>query len=280
MLKDKKICMVGTGNMGTALVAGLIQSGASSPENLVCTDVSDERLAFVKDKYGTETIRNNVEAVAAADIVIYAVKPQFMASVLKETREALDMSKLVISIAAGVPLIAIETVLQKELRLIRVMPNVAVSIKAGATAIAAGRHVADGDPDLAKAVFDSVGESVFIPENLMDAVTGLSGSGPAYIFVIAEALADAGVKAGLPRNEAHLLATQTILGAAAMMRETGEHPGKLKDMVTSPGGTTIAGLHKLEEGGLRASLINAVEAAVNRSAELGETMMENFEKSG
>ncbi len=280
MLNNKKICMLGTGNMGMALVAGLIQSGSSKPENLICADVDDAKLASVKDKFGVVTMTSNIEAVTAADIVIYAVKPQLMAPVLKETNVALDMSKLIISIAAGVPLIAIENALKKDLRLIRVMPNVAVSVKMGATAIAAGKHIIDGDLDLAKAIFDSVGESIFLAENnLMDATTGLSGSGPAYIFLIVDALADAGVKVGLSRQDAHLLATQTVLGAATMLKETGEHPGKLKDTVTSPGGTAIAGLHTLEQGGLRTTLINAVEVATKRSRELGEMMITNFENS-
>lgn len=280
MLNDKKICFLGTGNMGTALVEGLIQSGSSKPENLICTDVSQKRLDSIREKYGVAVTSDNIEAVQSSDIVIYAVKPQIIASVLKETNKVLDMSKLIISIAAGVPLFAIETALQKDLRLIRVMPNVAVSVKTGATAIASGKHVLDGDIGMAKEIFDSVGESVVIAENiLMDAITGLSGSGPAYIFLIVDALADAGVKVGLSREDARFLAVQTVLGSAKMLKETGEHPGKLKDMVTSPGGTAIAGLHTLEEGGLRTTLINAVEIATKRSKELGELTIANFQNS-
>ncbi len=280
MLNEKKICILGTGNMGEALINGLIKSGSSRPQNIICTDVREQRLESVKKSYGVITTTDNNEAVRLSEIVIYAVKPQIMAAVLKETNTYLDMSKLIISIAAGVPLPAIELLLNKELRLIRVMPNVAVAVRQGATAIAAGKHILEGDLKLARAIFESVGETVFISENiLMDAITGLSGCGPAYIFLIVDALADAGVKVGLSRQDALFLAIQTVLGAAALLKETNEHPGKLKDMVTSPGGAAIAGLHTLEEGGLRTTLMNAVEAATKRSKELGEMMTSNFQNS-
>lgn len=277
MLSDKKIGMIGTGNMGVALIDGLLRSGATRPENIFCSDASERQLAAVQEKYKVATTTDNVEVVRTSEIIIYAVKPQIIANVLKETADYLDMSKLIISIAAGVPLAAIESVLNKELRLIRVMPNVAVAVREGATAVAAGGHAGKDDVDLAMAIFDSVGKSIFLKENyLMDAITGLSGSGPAYIFMIVDALADAGVKVGLSRKDALLLASQTILGAAKLLLETGSHPGQLKDSVTSPGGTAIAGLHTLEKGGLRTTLINAVEAATNRSKELGETVIKNF----
>ena len=205
------------------------------------------------------------------------MKPQILASVLKETAESLDMSKLIISIAAGVPLAVIESCLKKDLRLVRVMPNIAAFVKESATAIAAGKHAEQDDIELAKAIFDSVGKSVFIEENvLMDAITGLSGSGPAYIFLIVDALADAGVKMGLSRDDALFLSSQTVMGAAKLLLDTKEHPGQLKDRVTSPGGTAIAGIHTLEKGGLRTTLINAVEAATTRSKELGDDMIKNF----
>lgn len=277
MLNDKKIGMIGTGNMGCALIDGLIRSGAAQAANLICSDASEQQLAAVGEKYHVVTTADNTEVVQAADIVIYAIKPQIMASVLKETAPFLDMTKLVISIAAGVPLAAIEALLNKDLRLIRVMPNVAVAVREGATGVAAGGHATAEDIKLAMAIFDSVGRSIFLKENyLMDAITGLSGSGPAYIFMIVDALADAGVKVGLSRKDALVLASQTILGSAKLLLETKAHPGELKDSVTSPGGTAIAGLHTLEKGGLRTTLINAVEAATNRSKELGAAMIKNF----
>ena len=276
MLKEKKIGVIGTGNMGEALISGLLHSRSSTPENIICSDIRKDKLKIVKESYGVLTSGNNLNVVSASEIVVYAVKPQIMASVLRETAASLDMSKLIISIAAGVPLAAIESCLNKDLRLVRVMPNIAASVKEGAAAIAPGKHALKDDLKVAKAIFDSVGKSVIIEEELMDAITGLSGSGPAYLFLIVDALADAGVKMGLSREDALLLSTQTVLGAAKLLMETNEHPGKLKDRVTSPGGTAIAGLHTLEQGGLRTTLINAVEAATKRSKELGEIMIRNF----
>jgi len=277
MLRDKKICIIGTGNMGEALVSGLISSASSKPKDIICTDVREAKLKAIQEKYGVQTTLNNLDAVAISDIVIYAVKPQIMAAVLNETAGKLDMSKLIISIAAGVPMEAIESRLNKKLRLIRVMPNIAAAVKEAATAVAAGKHATKEDIKLAMAIFNSIGKTVFIPENyLMDAITGLSGSGPAYIFLIVEAMADAGVKVGLSRQDALFLSAQTVLGAAKMLIETQEHPGQLRDRVTSPGGTAIAGLATLEQGGLRTTLINAVEVATNRSRELGEMMIKNF----
>lgn len=277
MLKDKKVSIIGTGNMGEALVSGLVASGSCNPEDMICTDIREDQLKSVKEKYNVITTTNNTEAVEAGEIVIYAVKPQIIASVFRETASALDMSKLIISIAAGVPLAAIESCLNKKLRLIRVMPNIAAFVRESATVVAAGENATENDIKLAMAIFDSMGKSIFIKENiLMDAITGLSGSGPAYIFLIVEALADAGVKVGLSRQEALFLSIQTVLGAAKLLMETQEHPGRLRDMVTSPGGTAIAGIHTLEKGGLRTTLINAVEVATNRSKELGEIMIKNF----
>ena len=277
MLEDKKISIIGTGNMGEALVSGLIASGTAKPENIICTDIRDDKLRSAKERYGVVTTEDNVKAVEASEIVIYAVKPQIIASVLKETAHVLDMSKLIISIAAGVPLAAIESCLKKDLRLIRVMPNIAAFVKESASVLAAGKNASKDDIKLAMAIFDSMGKSIFIKENiLMDAITGLSGSGPAYIFLIVDALADAGVKVGLSREDALFLSIQTVLGSAKLLLETKEHPGRLKDMVTSPGGTAIAGIHTLEKGGLRTTLINAVEVATKRSKELGEIITKNF----
>ena len=190
MLIGKKLCFLGCGNMGEALVSGLVQSGSARPADIICTDVRDDRLEELRGRYGVRTSAQNVDAVAQSEVIIYAVKPQLMAEVLKETADQLDLSKLVISIAAGVPLRAIEALLHKELRLIRVMPNIAASVKESATALSAGKHARKEDIELAMAIFNSVGKAVFLRENyLMDAITGLSGSGPAYIFIIVDALA-------------------------------------------------------------------------------------------
>lgn len=276
MLRDKKIGVIGTGNMGEALVSGLVHSRSSAPENIICSDIRKDKLKSIHVAYEVRTTTSNVEVVKGSEIIIYAIKPQIMASILKETAKYMDMSKLAISIAAGVPLAAIEVCLEKEPRVVRAMPNIPASVKEGATAIAPGKNATKNDLRLAKAIFDSVGKSVILEENLMDAITGLSGSGPAYIFLIIDALADAGVKMGISREDALFLSGQTVLGAAKLLMETKEHPGRLKDRVTSPGGTAIAAIHTLEAGGLRTTLINAVEVATKRSRELGEMMAKNF----
>ena len=267
---------MGSGNMGEALIHGLLHGHLCRPEQILCSDVRPERLKAVREQYGVRGTSHNPEVVKQSDIIVLAVKPQIMKQVVEELAKHLDLSKLIISIAAGVPLDAIESCAKKELKLIRVMSNICVSVREGVSAIAGGKHASKEDLMMAKTIFDSVGKSIFIEEYLLDAVTGLSGSGPAYIFLIIDALADAGVKVGLSRDDSLILASQTVLGAAKMLIETGEHPGKLKDMVTSPGGTAIAGLHTLEQGGLRTTMINAVEVATGRSKALGEMMKNNL----
>lgn len=276
MLRSKQIGFLGAGNMGDALIHGLLHGHLCRPEQIICSDVRPERIKAIREKYGVKGTSHNTEVVKQSDIIVLSVKPQIMKQVVQEVAKHLDLSKLIISIAAGVPLDAIESCSGKELKLIRVMPNICVSVREGVSAIAGGRHASKEDLMMAKMIFDAVGKSILIEEYLLDAVTGLSGSGPAYIFLIVDALADAGVKVGLSRDDALILASQTVLGAAKMLIETGEHPGKLKDMVTSPGGTAIAGLHTLEQGGVRTTLINAVEVATERSKVLGEMMKNNL----
>jgi pyrroline-5-carboxylate reductase len=276
MLKNKQVGILGAGNMGEALIHGLLYGHLCRPDQIFCSDVRSERLKTIREKYEVKTTSHNTEVVKQSDILILSVKPQIMKQVVEEVAKHLDLSKLIISIAAGISLDTIESCARKDLKLIRVMPNICVSVREGASAIAGGKHAVKEDLMIAKMIFDSVGKSSFVEESLLDAVTGLSGSGPAYIFLIIDALADAGVKVGLSRDDALMLASQTVLGAAKMLIETGEHPGKLKDMVTSPGGTAIAGLHTLEEGGLRTTLINAVEVATKRSKVLGEMMKNNL----
>lgn len=276
MLRNKHVGFLGAGNMGEALIHGLLHGHLCKPEQIICSDVRPERLKLIREKYGVRGTTHNSEVVKQSDIIILAVKPQIMKQVVEEVSKYFDFNKLIISIAAGVPLDAIESCAGKELKLVRVMPNICVSVREGVSAISAGKHAQKEDLMIAKTIFDSVGKSIFLEESLLDAVTGLSGSGPAYIFLIVDALADAGVKVGLSRDDALLLASQTVLGAAKMLIETGEHPGKLKDMVTSPGGTAIAGLHTLEQGGVRTTLINAVEVATQRSKALGEMMKNNL----
>ncbi len=266
---DGTIGIIGTGNMAEALIRGLVRADVARPEQILGSDPRPERQAEMARLYGIQTSGDNLEVARRADILLLSVKPQVMPKVLEEVHSHVRRSCLVISIAAGIPTLAIERWLPG-VRVVRTMPNTPALVDAGATAIAAGGHATADDLSAAKRIFESVGLTVILEESQMDAVTGLSGSGPAYMFLIIEALSDAGVKVGLSRYNAQALAAQTVLGAAKLLLETNEHPGRLKDMVTSPGGTAIAGLHTLEEGGLRTTLMNAVEVATNRSRELGE----------
>ncbi|HSB68791.1 MAG TPA: pyrroline-5-carboxylate reductase [Candidatus Methylomirabilis sp.] len=270
MLQGKRLAFVGGGNMGEALLRGLLAAKLVEAGDLLVSDVREDRLSFLRETYGVGTHANNADAVGPADLVVLAVKPQVMGRALDDLRHALDEKKLVVSIAAGIPISFIADRFSFPLRVVRAMPNTPALILEGVSALAPGIHATPEDLQTARRLFEAVGKVVILDESLLDAVTGLSGSGPAYLFLVIEALADAGVKVGLPRDVAHLLAAQTVLGAARMALETGRHPGQLKDMVTSPGGTTIAGLHALEQGGVRAAFFNAVEAATLRSRELGK----------
>jgi pyrroline-5-carboxylate reductase len=265
------IGFVGAGNMAEALIKGLLGAQVVEPAQIAGSDPRRERVQELMQRYpGIHVGAHNEDVLRRSEIVVLSVKPQILLPVCDQIAPHLKPRALVISIAAGVPLSVIEARLPGATRLVRVMPNTPALVGAGATAIAAGSHATDEDLATAKRIFDAVGMSVVLDETQLDAVTGLSGSGPAYVFLIIEALSDAGVKVGLSRYNAQALAAQTVLGSAKLLLETGEHPGRLKDMVTSPGGTAIAGLHTLEAGGARTTLINAVEAATKRSRELGD----------
>jgi pyrroline-5-carboxylate reductase len=267
-VKGKKIGFLGGGNMGEALIRGLLKTGFIPPQDLFVTDVRLERLEELGRRYGLHTLSDNTLLVRRVDVVILAVKPQILTHVLREVAPATP-GKLLVSIAAGVATASIRDHLPPGVRLIRVMPNTPALVLEGATAIARSDGLQPGDLETAQDIFAAVGKVVVLDEELMDAVTGLSGSGPAYIALVVEALADGGVRVGLDRQTAMTLAAQTVLGSARLLIETGTHPGQLKDMVTSPGGTAIAGIHTLESGGLRRTLIDAVERATHRSRELG-----------
>jgi pyrroline-5-carboxylate reductase len=269
-LKGKKIGFIGAGNMGEALIRGLVNASVVAPEAIWASDVRLERLKELDTQYGIQLAPDNLEVVRQADVVIMAVKPQIMAAVLREIAHVLTKRKLMISLAAGVSTARIRAMLGREVRLIRVMPNTPALVLEGVTAIAKAEGLEADDLDVAGEIFSAVGRVVVLDEELLDAVTGLSGSGPAYVAVVIESLADGGVKMGLDRITAMTLATQTVLGAAKLLLETGMHPGALKDMVSSPGGTSIAGISALEEGGIRTTFIKAVERATGRSKELGQ----------
>ncbi|CAN5429276.1 pyrroline-5-carboxylate reductase [soil metagenome] len=269
ILASHTIGFIGAGNMAEALIRGLVKGNHLPPNHLLASGPRRERLDELQTKYAIETMTDNKALVERCDLVVLSVKPQILDKVLREIGDRLKNGTLVISIAAGVDTATIEEAVADGVRVVRAMPNTPALVGAGATAISAGKHASPEDLATARAMFDAVGITVELDESHLDAVTGLSGSGPAYIFLILEALADAGVKVGLARRNAQRLAAQTVMGSAKMLLDLDEHPGVLKDMVTSPGGTAIAGLHTLEEGGLRTTLINAVETATKRARELG-----------
>jgi pyrroline-5-carboxylate reductase len=272
MVTDKKLGFIGAGNMGEALIKGLLKTGAAKPAQVYASARRPERVQELAKTYGLHGV-SNAEVARESDVIVLCVKPQILDQVLRTISPDVARDKLVISVAAGVPIAAIERRLHPPMRIVRAMPNTPATVGAAATAISLGEHATDADLATARTIFDSVGLTVQLEESQLDAVTGLSGSGPAYIFLIIEALADAGVKVGLSRRAALQLAAQTVLGSAKLLIESGQHPGMLKDGVTSPGGTAIAGLHTLEAGGLRNVLMNAVEAATRRSRELGEDFL-------
>ncbi|MBA2538271.1 MAG: pyrroline-5-carboxylate reductase [Deltaproteobacteria bacterium] len=269
MLASHQIGVIGAGNMAEALIRGLVRGGHVPAEHVTASNPRQERLDELSRDYKIHVSQDNRAVARGAELCLLAVKPQIVDKVLREIGDQLRPGTLVISVCAGVPTETIEAACGDGVRVVRAMPNTPALVGAGATAISGGKRTSESDLATARAVFDAVGITVTLDEHHLDAVTGLSGSGPAYIFLILEALSDAGVKVGLSRRNSQLLAAQTMLGSAKMLLETSEHVGHLKDMVTSPGGTAIAGLHTLEQGGLRTTLINAVETATKRARELG-----------
>ena len=274
MLTNKKLGFVGGGNMTEALVRGLVTGSSIEAKNILVSDPISERLEYMHKEYRVKTTLNNRELVQESEILILAVKPQVATNVLEHFADLVDGNKLVVSVVAGLSINSIENYLdtegKKKISVVRTMPNTPALVQEGVTAICNNDRVSKVDMEIAHHIFEAIGQTVDVEEAHIDAVTGLSGSGPAYIFMIIEALSDAGVKVGLSREVSTALTIQTVLGSAKLARDSEKHPSELKSMVTSPGGTTISGLHKLEEGGLRAALMNAVESATNRSKELGK----------
>jgi len=268
-LAGVKLGFIGAGNMGGAIVRGLLAGGQVARENLIFYDPDAGRQAAMA-KLGVEAALDNPE-VMHAQVVVLAVKPQLLSLVLACVKEFARPGHLIISIAAGVPLATLEAALP-ESRVIRAMPNTPAIVGAGITCLAPGGRAAPDDVDLALELFQAVGQAAVVEERLMDAVTALSASGVAFVALFIEALADGGVKAGLPRSLAHRMAVQTVLGAARLCLEEELHPGELKDLVASPGGTTIEGLHVLEQGGFRGLVISAVAAAAARAKELAKVI--------
>jgi pyrroline-5-carboxylate reductase len=266
-----RIGFLGAGQMATALARGWLAAGLASPERVLASDPLPQARQTFTAETGVPAAANNREVVAAADVLVLAVKPQSMKPLLAEIRPTVTPRHLVVSIAAGITLKQLGDGLGTDRRLIRVMPNTPCLVGASAAGYSSGDAATAADVALVDRLMNAVGRAFPLPESLLDAVTGLSASGPAFVFVMIEALSDGGVRVGLPREVATVLAAQTVFGAAKMVLETGLHPGVLKDRVASAGGTTIAGLHALEHGGVRAALMDTVEAATRRATELGKS---------
>jgi pyrroline-5-carboxylate reductase len=269
---QKPLGIIGGGNMGEALIAGITQSGLLSPTEILFFEPRPDRRKYLRERFCVSPAKNNKELVSRAPTLILAVKPQVVPEVLSEIAQLLKPHHLLISICAGVPLDYIQSFFQSPVRMVRAMPNTPALIQKGATALASSPQAKAEDISTAEAIFQAVGITAIVKESQMDAVTGLSGSGPAYVFAVIEALAAGGVKEGLSQEVALHLTTQTVLGAAHLIQATAKHPATLRDQVCTPGGTTIAGLYAMEEGGFRLALMNAVIAATNRSKELREVL--------
>ncbi|MBO8129358.1 MAG: pyrroline-5-carboxylate reductase [Peptococcaceae bacterium] len=268
LLHNRHIGFIGGGAMGEALSAGVIRAGLVPASAVTVSDIREERLAYLSESLGVHTTTDNEVLLNNADVVVLAVKPFIIGDLLQEIGHRVKSSHTIISIAAGIPISYIEERLPQKVPVIRVMPNTPCLVREGASAFALGTYAAEEHAEMVQKLFSAVGRVVKVTEKLIDVVTGLSGSGPAYVYLMVEALSDGAVRMGLPRDVANILAAQTLLGAAKMVLETGEHPGRLKDMVTTPGGTTAEGIMVLEEGRLRATLMRAVEAAAEKAREI------------
>ncbi|HXT55483.1 MAG TPA: pyrroline-5-carboxylate reductase [Candidatus Eisenbacteria bacterium] len=269
-MSSNKIGVIGAGKIGAAMARGVIRGGLASKENVMASDVSDALRESIVQDLGIKATPDNTEVCSFADVVILAVKPQIVDPVARQIAKKLGKTKLLVSVAAGVPLRRLETQLEPGARVVRVMPNICCVVGAGAAGYAAGAHATEQDMEKVSAILNSFGIGMPMEEKYLDAVTGLSGSGPAYVFMFMEALAEGGVQVGLSREVAVRLALQTVYGAARMALEHKKHLAELKDEVASPGGTTMAGLYAMEQNGFRGTIMDAVVKATRRSQELGQ----------
>jgi pyrroline-5-carboxylate reductase len=269
-METRKIAVLGAGKAGEALIAGLLSSGWRKPSEIAATARREERLAELGERYGVTTTASNVEAAEGAGVVVIAVKPQDIESLLAEVGSKLTVDQTVLSIAAAIPTSLIERHLGDGVPVVRAMPNTPMTVHEGMAGIAAGAHADEEHLAVAEDVLGSIGRSVRVDESYMDAVTAVSGSGPAYFALLAESMIEAGILLGLGREISTDLVVQTMLGTAKLLRDEQMHPVELREMVTSPGGTTIAAIRELEQAGVRAAFLNAIQAAMNRSKELAE----------
>ncbi|MBS4536342.1 pyrroline-5-carboxylate reductase [Clostridium sp. D2Q-14] len=265
---EETLGFIGGGNMAQAMMAGIIDSKIFSPENIIVGDLNKDSLKVLEKNYGVNTTTDNNEVVRKAQIVILAVKPHICDIVIDQIKDNVKKDTLIISIAAGKKISQLEERFERDVKLIRVMPNTPALVGKGMSAISSNERVSEGELKEVLEIFESFGEAELIEEKLMDVVTGISGSSPAYVYMFIEALADGGVLEGMPRDKAYKMAAATVLGSAQMVLKTGKHPGELKDMVCSPGGTTIEAVSILENKGLRSAMIEAVRGCVKKSKEL------------
>jgi pyrroline-5-carboxylate reductase len=269
---DKPIAILGAGNMGSALMKGIINAKLTPPKKIIACDINHEKLHVLSEDWKVRTTINLKEAVSTSDIILLCVKPQTLPSALETIKKSIKPHHLIVSIVAGMRIAHIQQMIGTKVGIVRAMPNIAATVDEGAAAVAFGENVTTEQQKIAKSIFEAVGDVVVVSEDQLDAVTGLSGSGPAYIYMVIEALIDGGVKMGLSRDIATKLAIQTVLGSAKLAKTSGLHPAILRDQVTTPGGTTINAIHELESHGLRAMLINAVVTATRRSEELSKIL--------
>lgn len=273
----KRIAVIGAGNMGSALIGGILKGSVADREHVVATVRTPEHAAELAEKFGIPvTAGGNCEAAANADIVVLAVKPGTLPKVLEEIRPTLGPQQMLLSLAAAVPISLIEKLTDRVMPVFRAMPNIPVVVEEGATAVAANAHCTAEQRAEIESIFRAVGVVVFVEEDLMHAVTALSGSGPAYVYMVIEALIAGGLKMGLSREVSTRLAEQTVLGAAKLVRETQLHPAILRDQVITPGGVTISAIHELEKHGLRSMLISAIETATHHSESRTRALLAKF----
>lgn len=267
---NKTIGFIGSGNMGGAMIGGIINADLIAKENIYVSDINEASLAIVKENYGVNVTTDNAELAKACDIIVLAVKPFLYPVVIKGIKDVVKEDVIIVVIAAGQSSEAVRELFGRDIKIVKTMPNTPALVGEGMAAIAPAKNVTKEETEDIVAIFNSFGKSEIVPEHLMDAVTAVSGSSPAYVYMFIEAMADAAVVEGMPRAQAYKFAAQSVLGSAKMVLETGRHPGDLKDMVCSPGGTTIAAVAKLEETGLRNSVMQGMKACADKSRDMSK----------